>query len=101
MSWYDYIPGVANVAAGFRGDWKNAVDPFQAYENIGGSIKDAYDAPFDKKREGYDAVMDRAGELKQERLARKDKTYQMADEKMRPAREALRAVYGDPSTWSL
>ena len=101
MSWYNYVPGVANVAAAVNGDWRNAIDPFQAYENIGGAVKNAYDAPFDRKREGYDAVIDQSQKLKAERMARKDKTYAMAEEQYRPTREAIAAVYGDPRSWKL
>lgn len=101
MSWYDYLPGVANVADAFRGDWKGAINPLDAQFNIGGAVKDAYNAPFDQKRAGYDAVIDQSQKLKAERMARKDKTYAQAEEQYRPAREALAAVYGDPRSWKL
>lgn len=107
-----YIPGVAQVEAGLDGNWQGAVNPFQNVTNlagdavdgvvdVAGNIKDAYTAPFDEKRRGYDAVAERAEQIKQERMARKDKTYAMAEEKYRPTREALAAVYGDPKSWKL
>lgn len=101
MSWYDYIPGLANIHSAAQGNWSDALDPFQAVENAGGAIKHAYDAPFDQKREGYDAVTAQSQRLKAERQARKDKTYAQAEEQYRPAREALAAVYGDPKSWKL
>lgn len=107
-----YVPGIANDEALLNGDWSGAINPFKAATNVyddvkgavrdaAGNIVDAYNAPFDEKRRGYDAVAERAEQIKQERMARKDKTYAMAEEKYRPTREALAAVYGDPKTWKL
>lgn len=99
--WTDYVPGLAQIHSAAQGKWSDALDPFQPYENIYSKAKDAYDAPFDEKRKGYDAVIDQSQKLKAERMARKDKTYDMAEEKYRPAREAIAAVYGDPKSWKL
>lgn len=65
------------------------------------SMDDANKSAHDEKRQGYDQVIARAEQLKQERMARKDRTYEMADEKYRPTRAALAAVYGDPESWKL
>jgi hypothetical protein len=107
-----YVPFVAQGEAALEGDWQGAINPFQNITNAAGDsyqaagdagrkIADAYGEPFDEKRRGYDAVAERAEQIKQERMARKDKTYAMAEEKYRPTREALAAVYGDPRTWKL
>lgn len=101
FDWADYVPGVANTKAAIEGRWSDALDPFQSTENIYGAYRKANAEPFDEKREGYDAVIAETQRLKAERMARKDKTYNMAEEKYRPAREAIDAVYGDPKNWKL
>ena len=105
-----YIPGVNTIDDAVHGRWKDAGLNLATGGLYGlgngiatgvDAIRNAYSAPFDEKRAGYDAVAARAEQIKQERIARKDKTYAMAEEKYRPTREALAAVYGDPSQWKL
>lgn len=65
------------------------------------AAKDAYEAPFNEKRAGFDAVSAQAEQVKQERIARQQATLQAALAKMDPTKKAISALYGDPSTWSL
>lgn len=65
------------------------------------SVKDAYNKPFEEKAAGYDAIAARAEQIKQERIARQQATLQQTMAAYEPARKAISAVYGDPSTWKL
>jgi len=65
------------------------------------AAKDAYSAPFDEKRKGFDAVSAAAEQVKQQRIARQQETLQKSLAALDPTRKAIAAVYGDPSTWSL
>ncbi len=105
-----YIPGVNTIDDAAHGRWGDAGKNlatgglYGLGKGIGKGVEaigDAYGAPFDEKRLGYDVIGEQLQGLKKERMARKDKTYAMAEEKYRPAREALAAVYGDPKTWKL
>lgn len=115
-NFWDAVPVVASardIGQG-RSGWETLADLTVAAPLITGGralapkikqgfnkLKNAYDAPFDEKRAGYDAVADRAQQIKQERMARQDQTYARADAKYAPARSALSAVYGDPKSWKL
>lgn len=63
--------------------------------------KNAYETPFNDQKAGLQDIADRAAQLKQERIARQQATLQQSLAALKPTRDALHAVYGDPSTWSL
>ena len=65
------------------------------------AAKDAYESPFNQQKAGLDDIAARAAQLKQERIARQQATLQQSLAALKPARDALHAVYGDPSSWSL
>jgi hypothetical protein len=104
------IPGV-NTAYDFgTGDWKGGL----ANLGTGGlygtydqgksglnDLKNAYNAPFNEKRQGYDAVSAMAGDVKNQRIARQQATLGAVESKLDPQRRAIQAMYGDPSSWKL
>jgi len=63
--------------------------------------KDAYEKPFNDQKAGLDDIAAQAAKLKQERMARQQATLQASLAALQPTRDALHAVYGDPSTWKL
>jgi hypothetical protein len=105
MSWgfLDAIPGVNTVKDVVTGNWgdaaKNAVTG--GLYGTATSIKGAYDKPFDEQKAGYQAVIDQANAIKQQRIARQQATLASVNQQYAPANKAIAAVYGDPSTWKL
>lgn len=97
MAWYDYVPGVSEFSQGNIGQGLLDVGTLGLYDDAKGDVKGAYD----KKAQGYDAVIAQAAANKADRIKRQQDTYDLADSKLAPSRAALAAVYGDPSTWKL
>lgn len=110
MGWTDYVPGVSNIQGLYNGDVKQALfgvnyaGPKAAYNKgreLYGDAKDAINAPYEKSREGFDVILGRLGELKNERLKRKDDLYARANSQYDDTRNAMAQVYGDPRMWRL
>lgn len=70
-------------------------------ESMWNGARDAFNAPYEQKARGYDAIRGEVDRLKGERKAQKDYAYQLADSKFEPTRKAISAIYGDPSGWKL
>jgi hypothetical protein len=64
-------------------------------------VKDKITGPYDKKEQGLTELQGDLAKLKQERLARMDALYGKANAQYDDTRAAMRAAYGDPSTWKL
>lgn len=79
------LGGLAGAAIGYGG------------QKIAGSVSGAYD----QKKQGFKAVQDKAAEMEQQRLQRLQDVYGQADAKYDNSRAAMKALYGDPSTWKL
>jgi hypothetical protein len=116
MSVIDYIPILSGMKSLKEGDpWYKTAAGFTpwaplatAADRVGGYVKgkigdavDSYNGVYDKKAEGYDAVIGELGRLKKERQGQKDYAYNLADSKYAPTRAAIAKVYGDPSGWKL
>jgi hypothetical protein len=84
------------LQAGYAG---NAIE--NGVKNIGNSIKNAYDAPFEQKKAGYQAVQDQAAAYEQQRRNQQQVTLAQTLAQYDPAKKAMAAVYGDPSTWRI
>jgi hypothetical protein len=84
-------------------DWGNGIVPDAAHGvKVGGQwVHDKIDAPYEEKKKGYDAIRDEIAGLKRERQGQKDFAYNLADSKYEPARQAIKALYGDPASWKL
>lgn len=114
---WDYVPiaaGIRDIAQGKGASWETVgdftplapaiaggQDLWKGAKWLGGKVKDAYTAPYEQKAAGYDAIRAEVDRLKGVRQGQKDFAYNLADSKFAPARKALDAVYGDPSTWKL
>jgi hypothetical protein len=118
MSIWDYSPAKVLYDSGrkaMRGDFSGAADDLGRYtlpyqgakagyakgQELYGDAKDAINAPYEKSREGFDVILGRLGELKQERLRRKDDLYGRANAQYDDTRNAMSQVYGDPRMWRL
>jgi hypothetical protein len=116
MGWgfLDAIPGVNTIKDAVTGNWGDAAKNFatgglygtantavNGVKGIASGIKNAYDKPFEEQKAGYQAVIDQANQIKQERLARQQATLAAVNQQYAPANKAISAVYGDPSTWKL
>lgn len=118
MAIWDYSPAKVLYDSGrsaAEGDFSGAADALGRYtvpyrlgkagydkgKELYADAKDAINAPYKKAEEGFDVILGQLGNLKQERLARKDKTYADANAQYDETRSAMQAVYGDPRTWRL
>jgi hypothetical protein len=54
-----------------------------------------------QKASGIDALIAQSEKIKQQRIARQQATLQQSMAASQPARDAIAAVYGPPSSWKL
>lgn len=94
MGWDDYIP--------VWGQLKHvAVAAKDGIHDLYNSAKNAYNAPYEQKAQGLDAVRAEAERIKQERIARQKNVYGQANAQYDDSRRAMKALYGDPTSWRL
>ena len=99
--WTNYIPGVDNTKQLLQGNFGKALDPADFAVNAYGAIKNAYDKPFDEKRQAYDQVGQMSQEIQQKRMQRQQDILRQTLAARDPERNAINAVYGDPRQWKL
>ena len=97
MSWNPFSEIYNDVSNGNIGTGVLDLATLGAYS----PIKDAYNAPFDAQKKGFDDVANHAEAIKQQRIQRQQDTLKQSLAALDPTRKAIAAVYGDPSTWTL
>lgn len=96
-----FVGGPVGAVVGGYGGGSQGENVGNKIKGYAGDVKDAFDAPYEMKAKGYDAIRAETDRLKQERMGQKKYAYDLADSKYAPTRAAIAKVYGDPSGWKL